>query len=631
MTGTWAALTHGSSAVVISYLAVLLPMVIALVRAGAPLSKLVRAPLLSVFMLIAAVFLDWLIGFPLHALGLRGDGFISVAIGFALAVALGYAGGESLASDPKSRGEHQRGAVISDFNESDRGTRQARPTTGRKEVVDEPSVTLAGIKLSLIDETKHFKLIGTTGTGKSTAIREILNAALARGDRAIIADPDGGYLQHFFDAERGDVILNPFEPDSVKWNLLSEVNNEYDVDQLARSLIPDGGSDKSWSEYARTFFTCVTQQAIKGGIRDDGEVYRLLTKAPSQELKILLSGTAAGPFLEEANERMFGSIRSVTSSAVHALKYTTQQRGIPFSVRQWVREGSARCNGGRGGVLFLPYRAGDIAALRAVISAWMRIAIFQAMDQPEGDQRLWFVIDELDALGEIDGLKDALARLRKFGGRCILGFQSISQVSATYGKGVADTIVENCGNTLILRCSASEHGGTSQFASRLIGQREVMHTSKSRTRRPTDWMASTTTSEHRTIEPAIMASEIERLPDLHGFLKLASNPDWMPVRLRYVDTPPSARARPERPMVTPDAVAAPVPEASIPAAKARGSKSRAVAKKRTRAPGRNKDGASGSGEIAKIVVDGQHDNGSGGADPPALGAGVVASNQSTER
>lgn len=41
-----------------------------------------------------------------------------------------------------------------------------------------------------------------------------------------------------------------------------------------------------------------------------------------------------------------------------------------------------------------------------------------------GDHRLWFVVDELDALGQIDGLKDALARLRKFGGRCVIGFQS---------------------------------------------------------------------------------------------------------------------------------------------------------------------------------------------------------------
>jgi type IV secretory pathway TraG/TraD family ATPase VirD4 len=166
----------------------------------------------------------------------------------------------------------------------------------------------------------------------------------------------------------------------------------------------------------------------------------------------------------------------------------------------------------------------------------MRIAIFEAMNRAEGDQRLWFVIDELDALGEIDGLKDALARLRKFGGRCVLGFQSISQVSSTYGKGAADTIVENCGNSLILRCSASEHGGTSQFASRLIGQREVVHTTRSETRRPSG-EASTTMSEQRTIEPAIMASEIERLPDLQGFLKLASIPDWMRVTLTHVSYP----------------------------------------------------------------------------------------------
>jgi hypothetical protein len=240
---------------------------------------------------------------------------------------------------------------------------------------------------------------------------------------------------------------------------------------------------------------------------------------------------------------MFGSVRSIASSAVSALKYTTRQEGQPFSVRQWIRQGAAGRSGGQGAVLFLPYKAGEIAALRSTISAWMRIAIFEAMDAAEGDQHLWFVIDELDALGEIDGLKDALARLRKFGGRCVLGFQSIAQVSGTYGKGVAETIVENCGNTLILRCSASEHGGTSEFASKLIGQREVMHTTVSKTRNPSQWRSSTTTAEQLRIEPAIMASQIERLADLEGFLKLASVSDWQVVRLAPVDGPPPIRAR----------------------------------------------------------------------------------------
>jgi type IV secretory pathway TraG/TraD family ATPase VirD4 len=226
-----------------------------------------------------------------------------------------------------------------------------------------------------------------------------------------------------------------------------------------------------------------------------------------------------------------------------------------------------------------------------MISAWMRIAIFEAMDRADGDQRLWFVVDELDALGEIDGLKDALARLRKFGGRTILGFQSIAQVSGTYGRGTADTIVENCGNTLILRCSASERGGTSEFASKLIGQREVVHMTRSTTRRSTEWLSSSsTTSEHMKIEPAVMASEIERLPDLEGFLKFASIPDWRYVRLTPVSYPTVARTvSPNAPASTPIPAAA-APPAGLsaatepPAAPSRPAKSPAPRPKRGRKP-----------------------------------------------
>jgi type IV secretory pathway TraG/TraD family ATPase VirD4 len=394
-------------------------------------------------------------------------------------------------------------------------------------------ITLARIRVPAQDEAKHFKIIGTTGTGKSTAISELLGGALARGDRAIIADPDGSYIRRFYDAGRGDVILNPFELQSSRWDLFGEITEAYDVDQLSRSLIPDHeGTDRSWRAYARTFFTAVTSQVRETGERDVRELYRLLVVAGTPELKALVAGTPAQPFLEEHNGRMFDSIRSVTSSAVSALDYVSRQRSTPLSVRSWVREPRlTQSDGARRSVLFMPYKAGQIAALRSTISAWMRLAIFEAMNGDESDQRLWFVVDELDALGQIDGLKDALARLRKFGGRCVLGFQSVAQVSSTYGSGEAQTIVENCGNTLILRCSGSEHGGTSRFASTLIGDREVLRTTVSRSRRSADFGSTTTHAEHLALESAVMGSEIEQLPDLAGYLKLASRSDWLRVQL----------------------------------------------------------------------------------------------------
>lgn len=392
------------------------------------------------------------------------------------------------------------------------------------------SLRLAGTALAPADETRHFKFVGTTGSGKSTAIAQLLQRALERGDRAVIADPDGGYLARFHDRTRGDVILNPFEIRSLKWDPFGEIQDVYDVEQLATGLVPACGdaSGQEWRGYARTFLTALIRRCHELERHDAAQLWRLLAVAPARELRQLVAGTPAQPFLEQDNARMFGSIRSIAGSAAAALAHVQAQRAPVFSVRNWIRSGS--------GVLFMPYRANQIPALRSLIATWMRLAVFETMSQAEQDERLWFVMDELDALGAIDGLKDALARLRKFGGRCVLGFQSVAQVISTYGAD-AQTLVENCGNTLILRCSGSDAGGTARFASHLIGEREIVRRQTSRGRDHDALRASLgsrrslSTSEQHVTESAVMPSEIEQLPDLAGYLKIASSRAWRRVRI----------------------------------------------------------------------------------------------------
>ena len=432
-----------------------------------------------------------------------------------------------LANKLRGRDAHRRGARILDGRAAQRHT--ARSQLLRRT----PLLTIAAVGIRSDDEVKHFKLIGTTGTGKSTAIRELLAAALDRGDRAVVTDPDGGYLARFYEPARGDVILNPFDWRSLRWDPFSEIRAPYDAEQLASSLIPstEDASGREWRGYARTFLTAVVRRCHETNRHDAADLWRLIAMAPIAELRPIVAGTPAQPFLEPENARMFGSIRSVAGSAAAALEHVQSQRARAFSVRDWIDSGK--------GAMFLPYSASQIAALRTIIATWVRLAIFEAMSaESEGtDRRLWLIVDELDALGAIDGLKDALARLRKFGGRCVLGFQSVAQVSSTYGSGDAQTVIENCANTLILRCSASEHGGTSQFASRLIGEREVARRSTSRGRDgggfpgSRGWRRSTNVTEQRVTETAVLASELEQLPDLTGYLKTASSPAWLRVRL----------------------------------------------------------------------------------------------------
>ena len=426
---------------------------------------------------------------------------------------------------PRQREAHRRGALL--------GARTRRPHSpfGRRCA---EALTLAGVAIPLLDETKHFKFIGTTGTGKSTAIRELLRKAIGRGDRAVFADPDGGYCREFHQRYRGDIVLNPFEADAVQWDLFGEIHSIYDAEQLASALIPDceDASAREWRAYARTFLAAVIRRCYAAGMHNGQELWRLLTAASAEELRPWVAGTPAQPFMEVDNARMFGSIRAVLASAIAGFEFVQLQRASAFSVRRWIRN-TSEC-----GNLFIPYKAGQIAALRMMIAAWLRLAIFEALSQPEGrDQRLWFVVDELDALGAIDGLKDALARLRKFGGRCVLGFQSVAQVASIYGPGAANTLLENCGTTLILRCSASDNGGTSQFASRLIGDREVvrLQTSRGKDREGTLFgkgaRRSRNVTEQQVIETAVMASELEQLPDLMGYLKTASSAEWLKVVL----------------------------------------------------------------------------------------------------
>ena len=62
---------------------------------------------------------------------------------------------------------HKRGVLLRDGAAWQR--RGARLKAASSDVL-----TLAGVPIPFADEAKHFKLIGATGTGKSTAIRELL-------------------------------------------------------------------------------------------------------------------------------------------------------------------------------------------------------------------------------------------------------------------------------------------------------------------------------------------------------------------------------------------------------------------------------------------------------------------------
>lgn len=409
--------------------------------------------------------------------------------------------------------KHLRGTRLRSFS-GGRGARLWARLTGR--------VTLAGVPLSRQDETMHVAAIGATGSGKSTALRALMADAIRRGDRHVVADPDGAAMARFH--ADGDIILNPFDTCCARWDLLGEIERPSDYAFIAHSLLPHlGKSDHDqWIGYAQHLLAGAMENFVTLQLGDSDDFVEILASATLPELKQLCAGTPAARYFEEGGERMLASILGTLAQTIGHLRLISRIEGEPFSIRQWVRSGS--------GSLWMPYIGNQVAALRGLISGWMNIAIMETLSlEPSFERRIWFHADELDALGRIEGLKDAQARLRKFGGCVAIGFQSFAQVKQVYGEG-AQTIVENCGNLLLLRAGASEDGGTAKLASELIGAREIERDDVSRTRsRGRFTTRSMSMQTKRSVEDVALASEIMQLPDLEGFVKRATRAEWIRV------------------------------------------------------------------------------------------------------
>jgi hypothetical protein len=89
-----------------------------------------------------------------------------------------------------------RGPVMQtpkDFNKTHRGA-------GIGLVTNDKKVT---IRLPLRAEPKHIQIMGDTGVGKSTLLKQMLEQIEDRGESAIVYDPAGEFVREFYREDRG--------------------------------------------------------------------------------------------------------------------------------------------------------------------------------------------------------------------------------------------------------------------------------------------------------------------------------------------------------------------------------------------------------------------------------------------
>lgn len=377
-------------------------------------------------------------------------------------------------------------------------------------------------------ENRHILLGGSTGTGKSQTLYQIAEQLLGRFDRALILDLGGALLSRF--GHKGSGILNDLDDRSLHWNPFLDIQEAGDLQSLVQAAIPEAtGETEEWRSYARTLMMAVLSKLAGTEEAKPSRVVYYATHAGTKELAALCAGTKAQRFFEKGNEKMLSNSLTNFAKAVEA--WEELHDGGTFSMRKWIREGQ--------GWLFVNVSDKQFELMRPLVSIWMWLAITESLGLPENDsRRFWFLMDELASYNQLPKLSEALSKLRKYGGCVVAAVQDVAQLDVLYGHDHART-VRNCFSTfLALRCEDPE---TAEYAARRVGgaqeiEREQLSTTAN--------LQSTSQTRSINIEPnqAVLASEIGRLPDCIGYLKIAGGYDAAKVEIPVSSVKPRIEA-----------------------------------------------------------------------------------------
>lgn len=368
-------------------------------------------------------------------------------------------------------------------------------------------------------EPYHFLVAGSTGAGKSVAITALLDMIRKRGDTAIIVDSGGEFMSRYWQPET-DFVLNPFDDRCAPWSPTGDLEGPWDAEALSRSIIPDGtGEQKEWNGYAQTLVASCMQSLWDAGRKALGDLLYAVQAAPMAELAKLLAGTPAAAQL--GSDKTFGSIRTIASKYMTAYSYLISS-DQPFSVAKFIRES-------KNGFLYLTYRDDQLDSLRNLISCVLDIAARTILSlQPNGKRRVWLVIDEFASIGKVQSIEAVATKARKVGGCLVVGIQSISQLKERYGEHAAQSILSCLSTWVVLRCADPD---TAEYMSKYMGEEQIVRTSEGSS--SSDSGGSKSWNEQTSTQRVILASEIQKLANVQGYLKIAGHYPVCHIKLEF--------------------------------------------------------------------------------------------------
>lgn len=374
-------------------------------------------------------------------------------------------------------------------------------------------IIISGLPLVKDSETQHLLLTGTTGAGKTNMLKELIPQIRDSGDRAIIFDVTGEFVDRFYNPET-DLILNPLVENSVSWLPWNDCHTDEEYNNLAAAFV-DGESiktDRYWEDAART----VLVEALKKqeSTRSIESMLHVINRADLKDFCKYFSDTDAAGYVSREAEKGTASVRSTLASKVKELKYLKDKGD--FSIKDWI-------NGeNRKGWLFVSIKPNDLDTLRPLLSAWANIAIKGMLDRPHSGEndKMWFVMDELPAMQKIPSLAMVLAQGRKYGACMVAGIQNIAQLERIYGPASSQELLDLFRTKFFF---AVGDNTIAEYASKSLGEIEIDETKESLSYGSNTIRDGVNINSSIRMKRLVLPDEIKNLEPNSCFVKLCGN------------------------------------------------------------------------------------------------------------
>jgi len=363
------------------------------------------------------------------------------------------------------------------------------------------------------EATQHFVLAGTTGSGKTTLIRLLLQSVIptiqAGSDRRLcINDPKNEILPILAGLKPNCRIIvgDPFDLRASAWDMATDIDEPRVALETAFTLIPEKHESQPYfSDASRHILFGVMlsfqQRKIKWTLAD---VLRAL-QSPKRLKRVLL----ACPYTRDivncyfTEKKTLANILSTVATKTLAYQHIAaawETAKTSFSIKAWATESS---------ILVLGHSDISRHALASINQCIKKRVSDELLSQPDSKTRRSFdVTDELSDMGHIPGLVPLAKKGRSKGACLVLGFQSIAGLRSTevFGPEQTADLLGQFGYRFFGRLECAE---TAKWASELIGDQEVIQTTRSWTKSKEP---SESTTQHYATRNTVLPSELMATP-----------------------------------------------------------------------------------------------------------------------